>query len=174
MVPGRSYPAFRGQIRQRTVIRGPFGAIHIERYATGTGMCDGRPWARGRQTHVKNCLTQPSKWVPNSGCSSNLLESLAPQAHSMVYFVYPFELAQQQPELGTQMGRWGQLGQTGFCTFGGPRARGRPSHIVNKKVRLINFIIYSIVFRFLPRCCVFSAHPRTYQIHPHEIKPSKC
>ena len=24
----------------------------------------------------------------------------------MAYFVYPFELAQQQPELGTQMGRW--------------------------------------------------------------------
>ena len=37
----------------------------------------------------------------------------------MVYFVHPFELAQQQPELGTQMGRWGQVGQTGFCTFVG-------------------------------------------------------
>ena len=71
-------------------------------------MCDGRPRARGRQTHVKNCLTHPSFWVPNSGCSSNLLKSLAPQAHSMVYFVHPFEWAQQPPEFGTQMGRWGR------------------------------------------------------------------
>ena len=47
VVPGRSYPVFRGQIKQRTVIRGPIGAMYIERYVTGTGMCAGRPRARG-------------------------------------------------------------------------------------------------------------------------------
>ena len=47
VVPDRSCPAFRGQIRQRTVIRGPIGTMYIERQATGTGMCNGRPRARG-------------------------------------------------------------------------------------------------------------------------------
>ena len=56
-----------------------------------------------KHTLKTNCPAHP--WVPNSGCSSNLLESLAPLAHSMVYFVHPFELAQQRPEFGTKLGR---------------------------------------------------------------------
>ena len=54
MVSSRSYPAFRGKIRQRGVIRGPNGTIH--RKISDRYTCDGRPRARGRQcdsqTHV--------------------------------------------------------------------------------------------------------------------------
>ena len=66
-----------------------------------------------------------------SGCSSNLLKQLAPQAHSMIYCEFPFELAQQQPEFGTQMGGWGQVGvpvRPIFVLFDGALGPGAAHH----------------------------------------------